>query len=63
MVDEDLERRRSSNTCRPSAACVRPTEQVAQARAAAALHADAQSALVDALLGDQRADLARRAFG
>src|SRR5580765_4091909 len=39
-----------------------PRERIAQARAAAALHADAQAALVDALLGHQRADLARRRF-
>src|SRR3989442_4618525 len=40
-----------------------PRERVAQPRASAALHADAQSALVDALLGHQRAHLARRGFG
>src|SRR5262245_55729198 len=35
-----------------------PRERVAQPRASAALHADAQSSLVDALLGHQRANLA-----
>src|SRR6185312_9167576 len=39
-----------------------PRERVAQPRAAAALDADAQSALVDALLGHQRADLVRGGF-
>src|SRR5262245_41877293 len=36
-----------------------PRERVAQPRAPATLHADAQPALVDALLGHQGADLAR----
>src|SRR6185295_17168564 len=36
-----------------------PRERVAQPRAPAALHADAQPTFVDALLGHQRADLAR----
>src|SRR5256712_3042695 len=39
-----------------------PRERVAQPRAPAALHADAQSPLVDALLGHQRADLAGCGF-
>src|SRR4029450_12190868 len=40
-----------------------PRERVAQPRAAAALDADAQPALVDALLGHQRTDPARRNLG
>src|ERR1019366_8806992 len=39
-----------------------PRERVAQPRAAAAFDADTQSALADALLGHQRADLARGGF-
>src|SRR2546425_8667011 len=39
-----------------------PRERVAQPRASAALHADAQSAVVDAQLGHQRADLAGCGF-
>src|SRR6188508_1573500 len=37
-----------------------PREGVAQARAAAAFHADPQTAVGDALLGHQRANLLRR---
>src|SRR5213594_4689780 len=39
-----------------------PGKRIAQPRTPAALHADAQSALVEALPGHQRADLARRAL-
>src|SRR5215831_675371 len=62
-VDEDLRAFRPLEDLVAGPRCPLPRERVAQARAAAALHADAQSALVDALLGHQRANLARRRFG
>src|SRR5215831_4866027 len=57
-VDEDLRAFRTLEDLVAGPRCPLPRERVAQARAAAALHADAQPALVDALFGHQRANLA-----
>src|SRR5262245_30928452 len=62
-VDEDLGAFRTLEDLVARSRDSLPGERVAQARAAATLHADAQSAVVDALLGHQRADFARRRFG
>src|SRR5262249_28252736 len=62
LVDEDLGAFRPLESFVPQTRLPLPRERVAQPRTPAALDANAQSAIVDALLGHQRADLACRAF-
>src|SRR5215467_9348877 len=62
-VDEDLRTFRTFEDFVAGSRCPLPRERVAQARAPAALHPDAQSALIDALLGHQRPDPASGSFG
>src|SRR5439155_8189044 len=59
LVDEELRALGSFEDLVAEPWLFLPRERIAQSRAAAAFHADAQSAVVDALLGHQRADLAR----
>src|SRR5580704_5133995 len=60
LVDEDLRAVRPFEDLVADAGLLLPGEGVAQARAPAPLDADAQPALVDALLGHQLPDRARR---
>ena len=60
LVDEDLAPSGPSNDLVAETRLPLPGEGVAQTRAAAALHADTQTAVADAFLGHQRPDLARR---
>src|SRR3954464_12122056 len=62
LVDEDLGAVRPFEHFVAEPLLLLPRERIAQPRAAAALHADAQPALADALLGHQRPDLARGAL-
>src|SRR5207253_4595358 len=62
LVDEDFRAVGSFEDFVAEPRLFLPRKGVAQARAAAAFDADAQSALADALLGHQRPDLARRAL-
>src|SRR4029453_15524824 len=62
LVDEDLGAFRPLEDFVPQTRLPLPRERVAQPRTPAALDANAQAAIVDALLGHQRADLASRAF-
>src|SRR5258707_8741853 len=59
LVDVDLRAFRTFEHLVTQTRLPLPRERVAQPRTPAALHADAQSAVVDALLGHQGADLAR----
>src|SRR5262245_58387379 len=63
LVDVDLRTLGSLEHFVAEARLLLPGKDVAQPGTAAALDADAQSTIVDALLGHQRADLARRGFG
>src|SRR5262249_15425144 len=60
LVDEDLRAFGPFEHFVTEPGLLLPRERVAQPRTPAALDADAQPALVDALLGHQRADLVRR---
>src|SRR5262249_5316929 len=62
-VDEDLRAPGTFEHLITQARLPLPCEGIAQPRAAPALDADAQPTLVDALLGHQRADPARRGLG
>src|SRR5262245_2795527 len=62
LVDEDLGAFRPLEYFVPQTRLPLPRERVAQPRTPATLDANAQAAIVDALFGHQRADLARGAF-